>query len=133
MADTRNPATRNRGASEHVHAAMLNGSENRIALTAKQGRYPAAVIAVKLIGSTTCTVGNITITASAPVLAMSGALVAAGHDPRTRLEAYRGTTLALVVRSIGDGARLEINSKGTAFVCRQKVRRASPMRKSGPA
>jgi len=35
-------------------------------------------------------------------------LVEAGHDPSTPLEAYRGTTLCLRVRSIGAGARLTV-------------------------
>jgi hypothetical protein len=37
----------------------------------------------------------------------------AGHDPAARLEVYRGTTLALTVRSIGEGSRLVIIGKET--------------------
>lgn len=44
----------------------------------------------------------------APVLALCRALIEAGHDPSTPLEAYRGTTLCLKVRSIGEGARLTV-------------------------
>jgi hypothetical protein len=32
----------------------------------------------------------------------------AGHDPATPLEAYRGSTLCLRVRSIGEGAALTV-------------------------
>jgi hypothetical protein len=46
-------------------------------------------------------------------------LIAAGLDPDRALEVYRGATLALTVRSIGEGARLEINPKGTGFAVRR--------------
>jgi hypothetical protein len=39
--------------------------------------------------------------------ALCGKLLEAGIDPAERLEIYRGSTLALRVRSIGEGARLE--------------------------
>jgi hypothetical protein len=38
-----------------------------------------------------------------------------GHDPATRLTVYRGGVLALRVRSIGEAASLEINSKGDSI------------------
>ena len=47
-----------------------------------------------------------------PVLAMCRALVAAGYDPTTPLHAYRGATLCLAVRSIGEGARLAVKAAG---------------------
>ena len=37
------------------------------------------------------------------------------YGPETPLDAYRATTLCLRVRSIGEGAALAINSKGTGF------------------
>jgi hypothetical protein len=42
-------------------------------------------------------------------------LLEAGHDPTERLEVYRGTTLSLLVRSIGEAARLRVtsNEQGT--------------------
>jgi hypothetical protein len=45
---------------------------------------------------------------NAPVLALCRALIEAGHDPNTPLEAYRGATLCLRVRSIGEGAKLTV-------------------------
>jgi hypothetical protein len=44
-----------------------------------------------------------------------GKLLEAGIDPAERLEIYRGSTLALRVRSIGEGARLEPASNGVGF------------------
>jgi hypothetical protein len=43
----------------------------------------------------------------------------AGHDPDTPLEAYRGTTMCLKVRSIGEGAKLTVEEndrRGPRFV-----------------
>jgi hypothetical protein len=46
------------------------------------------------------------------------------------LWAYRGDTLALIVTSIGQGARLEVNARGTGFIPRRARRAASPMRRT---
>jgi hypothetical protein len=59
-------------------------------------------------------------------------LVEAGIDPGSSLEAWRGDTMALRVRRIGEAAELEINSKGTGFIRRPEVRRASPSAKKRP-
>ena len=45
----------------------------------------------------------------APVLKMCRALVAAGYDPKRPLHAFRGDTLALRVRSLGEGAALTMD------------------------
>jgi hypothetical protein len=45
---------------------------------------------------------------SAPVLALCRLLVAAGYDPATSLEVFRGEVLALRARTIGEGARLTV-------------------------
>jgi len=47
--------------------------------------------------------------------ALCGKLIEAGIDPAAPLEVYRGTTMALRVRSIGEGARLETASNGVGF------------------
>jgi hypothetical protein len=58
---------------------------------------------------------GLTVTGTAPVLDLCRALLQAGHDPGKRLEVYRGSTLCLIVRSIGEGARLRLstNKKGS--------------------
>jgi hypothetical protein len=86
-----------------------------------------------LTGSTSCTAAGISVTSNTPVLSLCRRLLEAGHDPDTRLDVYRGATLALIVRSIGEAAHLEINSHGTGFVRHRDGRPASPMRKSGAA
>jgi hypothetical protein len=52
---------------------------------------------------------------SSPVIELCRRLVAAGHDPSTPLEAYRGDTLCLHVRSIGEAAELRVNGHGVGF------------------
>jgi hypothetical protein len=68
---------------------------------------PAQPLRAVIIGSQAEAIG-VTARGRAPVLALCRALIEAGHDPNTPLEAYRGTTLCLKVRSIGEGARLTV-------------------------
>jgi hypothetical protein len=77
---------------------------------------PAAqAISAELIGSHACSALCITARGYAPVTKLCRRLIEAGHDPALPLLAYRGTTLCLRVRSIGEGARLmvEDNRQGT--------------------
>ena len=63
----------------------------------------------------TCTAERIAAHGFVPVLALCRKLVAAGYDPALPLYAYRGDTLALKVRSIGEGAQITVgdNKSGT--------------------
>jgi hypothetical protein len=90
------------------------------------------VIRADLIGSTTCSAVGIIANSPTPVQALCRRLVAAGHDPATPMHVYRGATLALTVRSIGEAAGLEIGGDGTSFRPRRKPDAASPVRKSEP-
>jgi hypothetical protein len=75
----------------------------------KSRRTPlSSVIRAKLVDSNVCTALGITIEVAAPVLAVCRALLAGRFDPDQALEVYRGETLALRVRSIGDAARLTV-------------------------
>ena len=80
-----------------------------------------------------CTSAGIAGRGTTPVLALCRQLLAAGLNPDQAMEVYRGATLALRIRSIGEAAGLEINSKGTGFVPARAVRTASPMRKKREA
>jgi hypothetical protein len=62
----------------------------------------------ELIGSNRCTIPGFAATSQTPVPALCRTLLAAGFDPTTAFEIYRGNTLALLVRSIGEGARLTV-------------------------
>jgi hypothetical protein len=92
--------------------------------------WPASqAIRAKLSGDNICRVDRLTVRNPTPILAMCRKLVKAGIDPATPLRAYRGGTLCLSVRSIGEAAALKINSKGTTFVKRRaSVRTAPPVR-----
>jgi hypothetical protein len=88
----------------------------------------------EIIGDNTAVAPGITAHGHAPVLILCRKLLDAGYDPATPLEAYRGTVLALRVRSIGEGAALEVrpaSGSGTpVFIRRESARRASPIRQA---
>jgi hypothetical protein len=124
MVQMRNPAEQGGASGSSVHAAKLNTSEDTHPTATNQ------VLCSSLTGSDCCSAVGITVTGYAPVLELSRRLVEAGHDPATALHVYRGATLALTVRSIGEAAQLEINSKVTGFTRRQAVRTGPPVRLS---
>jgi hypothetical protein len=66
-------------------------------------------IRAEIAGSNQANACGVTVSRHAPVLALCRALIGAGHDPATPLEAYRGSTLCLRVRSIGEGAKLTVS------------------------
>ena len=66
------------------------------------------IVRAELSGDDTASALGITVKSGSPVLALCRKLVEAGHNPANPLEAYRGDTLCLRVRSIGVPAGLEI-------------------------
>jgi hypothetical protein len=96
------------------------------------GAQPGAIVA-RLVGSDIATAFGLTATSPSPVLLLCRRLADAGHDPATPLHVYRGDSLALIIRSIGEAARLEINGKGTGFVTRHAVGTGSPVAPNAPA
>jgi hypothetical protein len=117
-------ALASRRASVSVNIWQPDGPENnRHARTSK-------AIRADLIGSDTCTAFGITSGSSSPVLALCRALIEAGYDPSTPLEAYRGNTLALRIRSIGEAATLEVSGEGTGFRRRRQPDAGPPMRQN---
>ena len=75
---------------------------------------PVAIHA-ELIGDDTCRALGISVRSSSPVLALCRALIDAGHDPDHALDAYRGDTLCLHVRSLGEAATLSVAPHGVGF------------------
>jgi hypothetical protein len=98
---------RGRGNYSRWHAKSLTNNQ--------ASRLRQESIRAELVGSTVCTAVGLRVDTSSPVLAMCRRLIEAGYDPTTRLKAYRGGILCLVVRSIGEGAKLEINGQGAGF------------------
>jgi hypothetical protein len=93
-------------------------------------------IHAELSGADTCSASGITVKSESPVLAVCRKLIDAGHDPATPLEAYRGETLALHIRSIGQAAALRVDTSRTGRPVFRRARSmvaASPMRQTGEA
>jgi hypothetical protein len=107
------------------HGAQSVGTASRQKLRKPNLEKVQAVIRAELFGADECRAAGITVRSLSPVLALCRKLIEAGHDPAARLECYRGTTLCLTVRSIGEAAALELNSKGTGFKRCRAVRAAS--------
>jgi hypothetical protein len=75
-------------------------------------RAEPAPLRAELIGEAAI-IGRLVVRHSGtPVLELCRRLVGLGVDPTTPLHVYRGETLALVVRSIGEAATLEVRSMG---------------------
>ena len=67
-----------------------------------------AVITAQLIGQDRAQAGDIIARSRSPVFALCRALLAAGANPNSKLECFRGSVLALTVKTIGIGAKLTI-------------------------
>jgi hypothetical protein len=74
------------------------------------------VIVCELTGDDIAQAHGIRVRVSSPVLALCRKLVEAGYDPDSPLEAYRGDTLCLRIRSIGEAARLRVGGDGRSFM-----------------
>jgi len=97
-------------------------------ITATYAASQEQAIRAELTGDSQCRAEGITVRSGSPVLEMCRVLVRARFDTGRPLHAYRGTTLSLIVCSIGEAATLDVNSKGTGFVRhRQSVRIAAPI------
>jgi|SRR5215475_7758403 hypothetical protein len=101
-------------------------------LTRKVQNNASAVIRAHLIGSNTCTAPEIGVTSvsDTPILDLCRLLVARGHDPSTPMEVWRGTMLALSVRTIGEAAQLEVATDPPGFKLRTRPRRAPYVQKN---
>ena len=91
-------------------------------------------IRAELVGSNIAraATAGLTCCSRTPLLDLCGLLLRAGHDPRTPVEVYRGNTLALRVRSIGEAAELQIGGDGIGFRRRQPAA-APPALQTVPA
>lgn len=97
-------------------------------------KHLPSLVRAEIIGDDTAVALGISVRSSSPVLAICRELIAAGHHPATPLQAWRGSTLCLIVRSIGEGAALEVtsNASGTPIFKRLQGRvAASAVRPNG--
>jgi hypothetical protein len=76
-------------------------------------------VRAEIVGENRASALGVTAHSTSPVLLLCRKLIAAGVDPGTLLEAYRrrGDTdiLCLKVRTIGEGAAVQVNTSGTGF------------------
>ena len=119
--------------SKHPLNAMGEARQATRAQARPRKSHVPNAIRAELIGSDTAGAAGIGVTAYTPVLELCRKLVAAGHDPATPLDAYRGGTLCLIVRSIGTAAALEINARGNGFRLRRAADAAPPIARKRPA
>ena len=97
----------------------------------QRGGAPAGAIVATLVGSDIAVALGLTAQSSSPVIAICRKLIEAGYDPTTPMHVLRGETLALTVRSIGEGSALEINGDGTGFRARRQPDTGSSGQRTG--
>jgi hypothetical protein len=90
-----------------------------------------ATIRAELAWSDTATALGLIVQGSSPVLTLCRKLIARGHDPATPLEAWRGGTLCLRIRSISEAAALQVGSHGVGFKYAPAWEAGPPMRGKG--
>jgi hypothetical protein len=93
------------------------------------------VIRAELTGTNYAEARGVTVRSPSPVLDLARKLIAAGHDPATPLAAWRGPTLCLRVRSIGDAARLRVKASlrgSPIFAPMQGMAEGPPARQNVP-
>jgi hypothetical protein len=117
--------TESPGAVAALGASVSDQLERQvIPETTRQQRSPQASIRATLIGSNRCEAEGLSARGYVPVLDLCRVLVAAGYNPACPLEAWRGQTLCLRIRSIGEGALLTVedDSRGTPHLRRWRDR-----------
>jgi hypothetical protein len=107
--------TKSPGAVAALGAYETNLLGSKIVSNGILTRSCPQAIRAELIGSDTITALGFNARGSAPVLALCRELIAAGIDPATSLEAWRGNVLALRIASIDSAARLAVDETRTAF------------------
>jgi hypothetical protein len=83
-------------------------------------------IRAELTGDTLASGDDLVAGSSSPVIELCQMLINAGYSPSTPMEVYRGDTLCLHVRSIGEAAGLRVSSHGVGFIKRQSVDEQQP-------
>ena len=104
-------------------AQIINGRTCCIGSNSPNRSQRQAAIRAELRGSDEATALGITARWPSPVLALCRKLIEGGCDPERPMDVYRGDTVCLHVRSIGEAAGLEVGPRGTGFVARPEGRR----------
>jgi len=101
-------------------ASVITESEDGRREASKPQSPAIKIIRAEVTGSDQASACGLTVCCSSPILTLCRQLIAAGHDPKTPLQAYRGATLCLHVRSIREAAGLEIAAHSAGFRKRRR-------------
>jgi hypothetical protein len=93
---------------DSVGGPVVDETVDRVSASATSATAPRQAIRAELIGADCCAALGFIARGYSPTLALCRELVAAGCDPATPLDAYRGDVLCLRVRAIGEAAGLTI-------------------------
>jgi hypothetical protein len=115
-----------------VRKAVYNGKRD-LSISNRGAVDTEPTIRAELIGTDIATRLGTTARNNSPVLELCRSLIGAGHNPSARLEAYRGSTLCLTVRSIGEGAQLRTATHGVGFERLPEAQEPRTSRKTGNA
>jgi hypothetical protein len=91
-----------------------------VSKTNRQLQLPQAPIGTTLIGSNRCSAEGIRARGYDPVLDLCRELVAAGRNPTSPLEGWRGEAPCLRIGSIGEGARLTVADDRDGTPCLER-------------
>jgi hypothetical protein len=118
--------------TERAHRAIeIDELDGRVVSESSLQDFDKAPIRATLIGSDHCEIDGVVARGHAPVPGLRRALLEAGYDPCRPLDAYRGDSIALKIRTIGEGAAhtVEDNRRGTPSFRRWR----KPSERSGAA
>jgi hypothetical protein len=122
------------GGNAREELAEQLGGPLEVLPTAENFPPQVRIIRAEIIGENKCRAEGYTVQAPAPVFALCRKLIAVEFNPSMRLEAWRGNTLALTIRTLAEGAALSVDESRSSF-CRWKpFSRAAvspPMRRNG--
>jgi hypothetical protein len=101
--------TKSPGAVAALEASVSDQLGRQVAAkNNRQAGFAQRVIRAMLIGTNRCEAEGLSVCRYAPVLELCRELVAVGFHPACPLEVWRGQTLCLRVRSIGEAAQLTV-------------------------
>jgi hypothetical protein len=83
--------------------------------TSEQPRDHTSAVRATLVGGDHAVAEGISVTSPSPVLDLCRKLVERGYDPALPLNAVRGQTVCLKIRSIGEAAKLAVRPNGIGF------------------
>jgi hypothetical protein len=88
----------------NIKDGLTSSTENSPPRNSKQ----QLSIHAEITGDDGCSACGVSVRSATPIFSLCRALIEAGHDPSAAMECYRGNTLAVSVRTIGEAAALTV-------------------------